>query len=248
MIWVLSGTSDGNVIIGLLKKEGHPILASTVTEYGASLAKETGANEVLCGALDAEEMAGVIEKWSVTAVVDATHPFAIEASKNAIQACRELNTRYVRYERPFEELPESRLIHGATSFEEASGLAAELGDTIFYTAGSKNLEVFLKRKGKRLIAKVLPDSQVIAKCINLGMPPNDIIALQGGNGKALLKALMEEYSASVLVTKESGKTGGLKEKVLAALELGIPVVVIKRPPMKYPHVVHDCKDVIQFVR
>ncbi|HEX7467453.1 MAG TPA: precorrin-6A/cobalt-precorrin-6A reductase, partial [Methanobacterium sp.] len=43
------------------------------------------------------------------------------------------------------------------------------------------------------------------------------------------KALMKEYAIGVVVTKESGETGGTHSKIAAANELEIPLIIVKRP-------------------
>lgn len=53
--------------------------------------------------------------------------------------------------------------------------------------------------------------------------------MQGTFSKDFNRAMMNEYNVSAVITKESGETGGTPEKVEAALELGIPVVVVMRP-------------------
>ena len=40
---------------------------------------------------------------------------------------------------------------------------------------------------------------------------------------------MQEYNIHIMVTKESGDEGGTTAKIEAALELGIPVVMVMRP-------------------
>ncbi|MEE9593797.1 MAG: precorrin-6A/cobalt-precorrin-6A reductase [Candidatus Hydrothermarchaeales archaeon] len=99
MIWVLAGTRDASEIIKRLKNEGFNILASVITEQGRELAEEAGASDV-AGAMNVEEMKELIQNCGIRAVIDATHPFAVDASINAMRACRELSVPYLRFERP----------------------------------------------------------------------------------------------------------------------------------------------------
>ncbi|MFQ5887489.1 MAG: precorrin-6A reductase, partial [Candidatus Hydrothermarchaeales archaeon] len=244
------GTRDGNEIIGLLKREGYRVLASAVTGYGASLAQDAGSDDIVTGALNFSDMTDLIEKKDITAVVDATHPFAVHASKNAMAACKKANVIYIRYERKSEPFPDNTLIYRVKDFKEASEKAVESGETVFYTAGSKNLEIFLelaRKKGRRIVVRVLPDPQVVKKCIELGVSPGDIVTMQGAGSKELNKRLMEEYGADVLVTKNSGEAGGTGEKISAALDLGIPVVLIERPEIEYGNMTHDYEGILQFL-
>jgi len=249
MIWVLSGTKDGVEIIRLLKKEGFKVFASAATEYGAALSKKAGADYAIAKVLDCKGMADFIKKNKISAVVDATHPFAIEANKNAMKACKSAKVKYLRYERKAAKIPGSSLIWYAKNFKEAGEKAAQLGNVIFYTAGSKNLDKFLKAvKGKKIIARVLPDVKAIQKCLNLGLKPSEVIAGEGPFSEAFNKAMLREYKADVLVTKESGTAGGVEAKVNAALALNIPAVVVERPKIEYSAVVSKYTDVVKRLR
>lgn len=249
MIWVLSGTRDGVEIIWLLKKEGFRVFASTVTEYGATLSKKAGADYAVARALDCKEMEDVIKKKKINVVIDATHPFATEASKNAMKACKSAKVKYLRYEREAARIPDSTLIHYARDFEEAGKKAAQLGDIIFFAAGSRNLGVFLKNtKEKKVIARVLPYVASIQRCLELGLKPSEIIAAQGPFKEVFNKAMLEEYKAEVLVTKESGEAGSTEEKVRAALAMKIPVIVVKRPEIKYDTAVSDYRGVLEWLK
>jgi precorrin-6A/cobalt-precorrin-6A reductase len=249
MIWVLSGTRDAVEIIKLLKTEGHRVMASAVTDYGASLARDAGANEVVTKTLDCNEMKNVLDKKDIDAVVDATHPFAVKASKNAMLACKKTGMKYVRFEREslkFDDLS----VHQLKDFEEAARKACEFGGTIFYAAGSRNVRIFVKSaraKNRRLVARVLPEPSAVGACLDAGLTPADIIAAQGPFSEDMNRTMLREYSASVLVTKESGKAGGLEAKVNAALGLGIPVVLIKRPGIEYQTVANDYDAVLGYL-
>ncbi len=249
MIWVLSGTRDAVEIIKLLKTKGRRVLASAVTDYGATLARDAGADEVVTKALDCNEMKNVLDKKDIDAVVDATHPFAVKASKNAMSACKKTGVKYVRFERESLKFNDPSVRH-VRDFEEAARKACEFGGTIFYAAGSRNVGIFVKSAGtnnRRLVARVLSEPSAVGTCLDAGLTPADIIAVQGPFSKDMNRAMLKEYNASVLVTKESGAAGGLEAKVGAALGLGIPVVLIKRPGIEYQTIVNDYDAVLGYL-
>ncbi len=249
MIWILSGTKDGAELIRFLKKEGFQVFASAVTEYGAALSKKAGADYVSAKALNYKGMGEVIKKKKIDAVVDATHPFAAEASKNAMKACKSAKVKYLRYGRKAAEIPNSTLIHYARDFKEAGKKARQLGDVIFFAAGSRNLEVFLENaKEKKVIARILPDVSSVQRCFKLGLKPENVVAVKAPFSEAFNKAMLREYGAEVLVTKESGTVGGVEAKVNAALALDIPVVIIERPKIEYRAVAGDYSEVLDWLR
>lgn len=247
-VWVLAGTTEGREIIPLLKNRGYMVVATAATEYGKSLIRKAGADIALRGRLGLQDMMDMIKDRGITHVIDATHPFAQEASRNAIEACRQVGTPYLRLERGGVKI-NSPLIHRCHTFEEAAEKAAHLGKTIFCALGSNNLGVFVKAvDGRgRIIARVLPTVEAMEKCHSLGLEPRDIVAVQGGGSLELNKALLKDSKAEVLVTKESGAVGGEDAKVKAAISLGLQVVLISRPKMAYPLAVKDYDEVLQWL-
>ncbi len=235
MILVLSGTKDGKEVAEKLKHNGFEVIASTVTNYGASLfGKEI---KVFSGALDEIGMIDFINKNKVNIIIDATHPFAKEASINAINASLKASIKYIRYERQSADFRNAIL---AADFDEAVEKCKEF-DNIFLTIGSKNLERFkpLWEVGKKVTARVLPSSNVLRKCEELGLASKDIIAMEGPFSTELNYIMFKEKEAEVIVTKESGITGGVVEKLEAASRLGICTILIKRPTINYPTIVDN---------
>ena len=142
--------------------------------------------------------------------VDATHPYAVNVSCNAMTACAAAGLPYIRYERDVTDISYENvhLVHG---YEEACETCARLGKTVFLTTGSRNLERFVKApalKDCTLIARVLPTAEVVELCEKLGLTPAQIIAMQGPFSREMNRSMYEKYGADVIVTKNSGMVGG----------------------------------------
>lgn len=231
MIFVLGGTSDSLMISDMLTKKGANFSLSVATEYGETLAKQH-AKKVFCGRLTKAEM---LTKWQtekVIAVIDATHPFATIVSETAMEACLEADIPYIRFERTREQTDNTILV---ADVEEACTVANKLGERIFLTTGSKNLPEFVERlKHKHIIARILPVSAVIRSAEELGLVADQLIGMKGPFTTEANKTQLEMTQADVLITKESGKQGGFQEKLVAAAELNIPVIVIRRKCLNYP--------------
>jgi precorrin-6A/cobalt-precorrin-6A reductase len=232
MILVIGGTSEGRAIARELAGKGAGVLVSTATAYGSDLAARDGV-EVVQGRLGCREMADLIVARSVRVLLDASHPFAVEVSRNAREACRQTGIRYMRYARPRSEMPAGARVEMAESYQEAASRACDLGSIIFLAAGAKWAGVFAalaRDRGARVVVRAIPDPETIRGLLALGIRPEDVVALHGPFGEDLNLALLRHYRADVMVTKESGREGGLGEKISAAARLGIPVVLIRRPP------------------
>lgn len=231
MIMVLYGISESRDLIGALKKEGFGVVAVARTDYGGRMAGVCGADWVVSAPGDAGEMDALIRKLGVRQVIDATHPFASPLSAMARDACASINIPYLKYGRGETVLPANPLIRRVYSWEEAAAAVSAFDDSIFLTTGSNNLEVFLHHpalKGRRIVVRVLPDHRVIKKCQDLGISPRDIVAMQGPFSVKLNRVIFQAYRAGVMVTRDGGPSGGTYNKVRAAAELKIPVVLIQR--------------------
>lgn len=232
VILVLAGTSDAGKIISELAARGLGVLASSLTPYGAVLARAAGAGQVLTGPLDAAGMEEVLARYPVRLLVDATHPFATGISAEAHRAALRKGVPYLRWERPPGNASGPG-VYRTASWEEAAWKAFSLGKVVFLTTGSRHLAPFVaeaaRAPGRWLVARVLPVTESLEACQRLGLLPSQIVAMQGPFSRELNRALFSFYQAEVVVTKESGPQGGVEAKIAAARDLNLPLVVVERP-------------------
>jgi len=250
MILVLAGTKDGRDLTALLTEKGYQVMVSVFSEYGRDLL-QLNQDLIHTGPLDTDGFTDFIYKNNIHLIVDASHPYAINVSENAMTACQTTNIPYIRYERPAATLPTYNGLHVVHDYIQAVQLAATLGEVIFLTTGSRHLSLFKTTaclQKHRVIARVLPEPSVLAECLQLGFKPQDIVAIQGPFSHNLNVSLFQEYNAEVIVTKNSGKIGGSDTKITAAMALNLPVVMIDRPIIQYSKVVCNLTDVINFIR
>ena len=105
----------------------------------------------------------------------------------------------------------------------------------------------IKEIGKKnnLFVRILPTSSSIQKAEELGYLPGKIIAVQGPVSKILNEAMLKSYNIDFLITKESGDTGGEREKIEACKECKVTVLVLKRPQINYGNVYNDIDALIE---
>jgi precorrin-6A/cobalt-precorrin-6A reductase len=247
MILMLAGTSDARALAAEIKQAGYRLLTTVVTENAAKEMRQAGI-DVQVGRLTDAEMVRLIHEKGVQAVVDASHPFAEEASKNAISASEQAQVSYIRYERESQTFAYEKMTV-VNSYEEAAATAATRKGVVLLTTGSKTLQIFTEKllglPDIRLIARMLPRTDNMEKCEKLGLPQKNIVAIQGPFTKEFDQALYKQYGVTVMITKESGKVGSVDEKVEAAKELGIEIIMIGRPKIDYGRVYSHFLDVIQ---
>ena len=233
MILVLAGTSEGRQAAIDLEKEGLKVMAATATTYGGELLQKDFQGEISTRPLDLEAMMELINLKGVIKVIDATHPFAEEVSKNAREACRLAGIEYERLEREGSDIKTGGGVLFARDTEEAVQLASGYKGNIFLTVGSSKLEHYTRSLDPdRLIVRILPVKASLEKCLDLGIPPKNIIAMQGPFDEEINKLLFQRYQAVLIITKDSGPAGGVAEKITAARALNIPVILISRPQSK----------------
>ena len=178
--------------------------------------------------------------------IDATHPYAVEATKNIKAAAEKAGVGYLRLLRPASPLPENCLVFESAK-QAAEALAAKEGNLLLAT-GAKELAQFAAIPPERLYPRVLPTLESIAACEAANIPHRNIIAMQGPFSFALNQAMMEQFHIRWLITKDGGAAGGFDEKAAAASAAGAQLVVIRRPPEQgktASEVLKRCKEMIR---
>jgi len=234
MILFLAGTSDARELAVFLQQKGYVLLATVVTQSAADSLQQEGIRHRI-GRLNHEQMQQLATEIGANMIVDASHPFAEEASKTAIESARTLGIPYLRFERK-DSVFNHPLITEVETYEQAALEAKKRGGTIMLTTGSKTLATFTKHllnKEIKLIARMLPNVENMEKCSELGIPQKNIIAIQGPFSKELNSALYKQYGVTLMITKESGQVGSMDEKIESAIDQQIEVIMIKRPGIDY---------------
>ncbi|MCD7761613.1 MAG: precorrin-6A reductase [Lachnospiraceae bacterium] len=243
-ILIFGGTIEGRQVSEYLVGRHIRHTVCVATEYGEEVLQtdaDSAGRTIHQGRMDKEQMRKFLRGNPFVLVVDATHPYAVEVSKNIREACVKEQVPYVRYLRPegaaavngtsgsYDE-NNIRTFYVNSAAEAAEYLEKQKGG-IFLTTGSKELHVFTERISdkSRLFARVLPSAEVIASCRSLGLEGKQICAMQGPFSAEINTAMLRQTQASFLVTKDTGISGGFPEKMEAVRECGITAVIIRRP-------------------
>ena len=241
---VFSGTTEGRELSRQLAALGIEVTVSVATPLGQEEQGSTPGVTVRCGRLLPDEMAALLGDAALC--IDATHPYAVEATKNIKAAAEKAGVEYLRLLRPASPLPENCLVFESAK-QAAEALAAEEGNLLLAT-GAKELAQFAAIPPERLYPRVLPTLESIAACEAANIPHRNIIAMQGPFSFALNQAMMEQFHIRWLVTKDGGAAGGFDEKAAAASAAGAQLVVIRRPPEQgetASEVLKRCKEMIR---
>ncbi|MEV5643189.1 cobalt-precorrin-6A reductase [Streptomyces flaveolus] len=222
-VLVLGGTTEARRLAAVLAdRPGVRVttsLAGRVTRPGAV------DGEVRVGGFGgADGLAVWLREQGVSALVDATHPFAETITANAARAAAVCGTPAVILRRPGWRPGPGDRWHPVASLPEAAGLLPGLGRRVFLTTGRLGLGAFAHLTGLHFVARSVepPDPP---------LPPDLRILLARGpftvTGET---AVLRDHRIDVLVTKDSGGAA-TAAKLTAARDLALPVVVVRRPPL-----------------
>lgn len=243
-IVLFGGTSEGRKLAALLKKKKIRTLVCVATEYGETLLEAGGSVEVHTGRLDEVATVALIRQQKPRLVLDATHPYAEQVSRNLHAACKSANTPYLRVKR--ERVSED----GVAVFPTMDALIHWLNTTdgiIFSGLGVKEARALTAVTGfeSRVWLRILPAAEGLNACVAAGFPARHIICMQGPFSGELNAAMFRAVGATILITKESGAAGGFPEKLAAARECGMTVAALKRPDEESGLTLEEVKNMIE---
>lgn len=232
---VFAGTTEGRQLSAWLAAAGVETLCSVATEYGELLVEKQPHLSVHQGRLLPEEMEQLFAEEGKPLVLDVTHPYAVAVSANIKAACEKAGCEYLRLIRPSlmnkNACKTAEEIAVVESVEAAVNFLKTTEGSIFVTTGSKELAKFtaLPDYQNRVYARVLATPEVVTQCSEAGFTGPHLICMQGPFSKELNLAMLRSIGAAWMVTKEAGRAGGFEEKMTAAKEAGVKVVLIGRP-------------------
>ena len=231
LIALFAGTTEGKEVLFELNKYTDDIFVSTATEYGGELLQNYKYKKLNTKPLNYEAMLEEFRANDIKILIDASHPYAVEVSKNLVEACSELNIKYNRILRAsvVDKYLDSEFVIEVHSYENLKEHLIKIDGTILNTTGSRGLDKIMGlRLNNRIIHRVLPSLKVMGECFEKGLNVENLIFIKGPIGYELNCAFIKEYNAKAIILKDSGTQGGTEEKLKAAIDLGIHAFVIGR--------------------
>jgi precorrin-6A/cobalt-precorrin-6A reductase len=226
----MGGTSESAMIAEMIADAGFSVLVSMATEVPLLLPSRTGV-ESRRGRLNLEQLGELIVARGVTAIVDAAHPFAMDAHGTAERAAELAHIPYIHWLRDGTDFTELPNLHVALDHQGAARIAVGLKLPILLTIGSRNLVCYVRaaRAAKlRVYARVLPVGESEDACRDAGLQDGEVISARGPFTVEDTQSLLQSLKVGTLVTKDSGRAGGVPEKIEAASREHCNVVVVKR--------------------
>lgn len=220
-ILILGGTGEARELAAALVAAGTDVLSSLA---GRVRDPRLPAGPVRIGGFGgADGLAAFLIAEDITALVDATHPFASGITANAARAATQARVPLLVLRRPeWDADPAWRAV--ADIHAAAAAVRDWPGDEVFLTTGRRDLAAFAGDDAHSFLVRTVdpPDGPVPARMT--------LVMDRGPYTVEGETALMREHGVGLLVTKNSG--GPMTAaKLQAARELGVQVVIVQRPSL-----------------
>lgn len=216
---ILGGTGEARVLARCLRR----LPGARVSLAGATVAPKVPDLPSRRGGFGgAEGFARYLSDEGISAVLDATHPFAVQITARSRAVCDRRGVPYRQILRPaWTPEPGDNWVRVA----DAAGAVAAIprGARVFLATGRQSLPEFAGLDHARVLARVIdpPDAPFPFPCGGyvVGRPPFSV---------SDEVRLLREADIDWMVTKNSGGAKG-RAKLQAARRLRLPVVMIDRP-------------------
>jgi len=236
---ILGGTGDANRLADALVREKIDAIYSyagrTQIPLGHSLPTRIG------GFGGAAGLADHIRKERITHVIDATHPFAAEMSRHAVEACAATEIPLVALERaPWTRIAGDNWIEVADINAEVAALPDQRA-RVFLAIGRQHIAPFAARPQHAYTLRFVDAPEGA-----LQLRDAEVIVSRGPFTLEGDRELMRSRGIEWLVARNSGGTGA-RAKIDAARELGLPVIMIARPALPERPRVESIEEVLAWL-
>lgn len=222
-ILILGGTADARALAVALAGEGASV---TLSLAGVTLTpRDQGVPTRIGGFGGADGLATHLSEQRVELLIDATHPYAANISRNAADAAEMSGTPILALRRPAWRPDPGDLWHEASNLEAALEAIGPEPKRLFVALGRKDIAPLAAAPHHHyLIRSVDPVDPAL-------LPPNrETILDRGPFALDAERELLGLHRIDAIICKNSGGKAAYA-KLLAARKLGLPVHMLTRPSL-----------------
>lgn len=256
-VWLIGGTSESAALAKRMAQAGVPCLVTVTTAAARSLYPDVPPLQIWVGRLSPQALPAFLQEHSIAVILDASHPFAVEISELAIEAAKEFSIPYLRFERGetvwrvaggesqgIEQKIDKKAFDSVAALLASNCLAQQ---RVLLTLGYRSLPLFQPWQSQAtLFARILLSEVALKAALEAGFTSDRLIAMRPPVSIDLERALWQQWQISTVVTKASGVAGGEDVKRQVAKELGVNLILIKRPPITYPQQTDNSERALEF--
>lgn len=222
---ILGGTGEAAVLADAARARFGEAIEITTSLAGRTMRPAPIAGHVRIGGFGGEDgLAAYLAGNRIDRLIDATHPFAQRISHQARLACERAGVaRLILLRSPWKRHPGDRWIEVDT-MAQAAEQVGRIGRRAWLTVGAGEIAAFAAVDEVSFVVRLIdpPRSPLpLARC--------EVIFGRGPFGLAEERRRIESLGIDVLVAKASGGDA-TAAKIVAARELGLPVIIVRRPP------------------
>lgn len=247
-VLVLGGAADARSLISAMQAEPGLNLRVTLSLAGRTSNPSPQQPGAICvtqrvgGFGGAEGLADFVRQQRVACIIDATHPFAARISANAVAAARMTGVPLLRLVRPGWQAgagDDWRDVADMAAAVAAIGVAPR---RVFLTIGRQNLAAFMAAPQHVYVARTIEAADADVQLAHVSW-----IAARGPFSLAGELALLRAHGIDIIVSKNSGGAA-TSAKLAAARQLGLPVIMIKRPEYSGGEETGSVADAVVWIR
>jgi len=236
---ILGGTTEASSLARALADRGDDALFSYAGRTAAPVAQplptRVGGFGGVAGLL------AFIAQNHITRVIDATHPFAAQMSRNAHAASTQAGIPLAAFERaPWAETAADNWTH-LPSIEAAAAALPQTPTRVFLAIGKQQLALFAAKPQHRYLLRLVDPPQD-----PLPLPRATVVLARGPFDVAGDTALMQTHAITHVVAKNAGGSGA-RAKLDAARALGLPVILADRPHLPGEVAANDVTEVMHWL-
>jgi precorrin-6A/cobalt-precorrin-6A reductase len=239
-VLILGGTTEAAALARALAQRAD--VDVTTSFAGRTRAPVAPAGRTRVGGFGgADGLAAHLRDEGVDVLIDATHPFAAQMRWHAASASRAVGTPRLRVERPgWEVAPGDTWLRVQDLAGAAHAVTAGGYRRVLLTTGRTELAPFTNCPDVWFLVRSIeaPDPQPL--------PRAEVVLDRGPFTVAGERSLMAEHHVDALVTKDSGGEA-TAAKLVAARELGVPVIMVDRPPSPAGAIARSVDEALRWV-
>ncbi len=238
-VLLLGGTTEASQLAQALHSAGTETVFSYAGRTNAPVAQPVPTRVGGFGGVAG--LADYLDRAAITHVVDATHPFAAQMSRNAHHACAARGRPLIRLERPawmprkgddWTDVPDIESAVDALPHEPAR---------VFLAIGRMHVDLFSRAPQHHYLLRLVDPPQT-----PVALPRNSVVIARGPFYEAGDRALLDAHGISHVVAKNAGGRGAVA-KIDAARALGLRLVMIARPELPEAAIAPDTETVLRWL-
>jgi precorrin-6A/cobalt-precorrin-6A reductase len=238
-VLMLGGTIEARQLAGMLA--GRTGVVVTLSLAGRTAHPAAQPVPVRVGGFGGDKgLAGYLRDERIDLLIDATHPYAVRISSNAVRAAQRAGVRLLALRRPpWRPVAGDRWI-AVADIEEAVRVLESAPRRVFLALGRKEIGAFAQAPQHRYLIRSVDPVET-----KLAVPQASYLVDRGPFSEDEERALLAAHAIEFVVAKNSGGTASYG-KIAAARALGISVVLLDRPPLPAVEAVETVDAAIQW--